>query len=384
VRAREASENVRERQALKRQKERRRLEEEVRREAARFSMEAARDGERSGRVAERLKLSPRTLSQWRKQQIASPSMRISLRGRPLRRSVLAERREFLRALDSYGPTIGVAPLYANFPGLGRSEISDMLWRYRRLYRNRHVALTYELAWKMRGRVWAADHTELAYPITGGGKVALAVRDLASEYQVAWKGTRNMKADQVIFELEALFRAEGAPLVIKLDNGSGFIAEETKAFLDRWGVVVLYSPPYWPRFNGACESTLGKLKAESVHQAYRNARVGSLSSDDLMVAHVMSNQRRAKACPEKTREDYYSERRSISSSERESFLALVDEKRMEVVWEKGYSRLDDLPHRDRAGIERVAISRALEARGILQYKRRRISLPIKTKRRAKIS
>ena len=262
VRAREAPEPVRERQALKRQKERRQLEGDVRREAARFSKEAMRSGERSEKVAEKLRLSPRTLSGWRKQEIASPLMRISFRGRPLWRSALPKRRELLRAIDGHGPTIGVEPLCALFPYLPRSEVFDMLRRYRHVYRDQHVALTYEMEWEKPGSVWAGDHTELAYPVTDIGKVALAVRDLASEYQVAWKATPNMQSGPVIFELDAIFRAEEAPLVLKLDNGSGFIADETKAFLEDWGVEVLYSPPYWPRFNGACESTLGKLNRTS--------------------------------------------------------------------------------------------------------------------------
>jgi transposase InsO family protein len=52
---------------------------------------------------------------------------------------------------------------------------------------------------------------------------------------------------------ALFLEHGAPLVLKSDNGSGFIAEAMRDFLARSQVPPLYSPPYTPEYNGAVKA-----------------------------------------------------------------------------------------------------------------------------------
>jgi hypothetical protein len=42
---------------------------------------------------------------------------------------------------------------------------------------------------------------------------------------------------------------GPPLVLKSDNGSAFASQEVQLLLDRNSVIPLFSPPYWPRYNG---------------------------------------------------------------------------------------------------------------------------------------
>jgi hypothetical protein len=48
-------------------------------------------------------------------------------------------------------------------------------------------------------------------------------------------------------LSLLFTIHGAPLVLKSDNGSAFIAEETHQLLQAWQVEVLFSPPRTPSY-----------------------------------------------------------------------------------------------------------------------------------------
>jgi transposase InsO family protein len=50
--------------------------------------------------------------------------------------------------------------------------------------------------------------------------------------------------------------------MKTDNGSAFIAEVLARFLARWQVLILFSPPRTPSYNGTIESSIGSLKTRS--------------------------------------------------------------------------------------------------------------------------
>lgn len=80
------------------------------------------------------------------------------------------------------------------------------------------------------------------------------------------------AEVVCAALRSLFREHGAPLVLKNDNGSGFIAEATRTLLDAHGVLPLLSPPSTPRFN----------------EASRHGRPGEWTCDDVEAARGIAN------------------------------------------------------------------------------------------------
>jgi hypothetical protein len=69
----------------------------------------------------------------------------------------------------------------------------------------------------------------------------------------------------------LFVRHGAPLVLKADNGSAFIAEATRDFLSLVGVNLLFSPPHTPRYNGSIEAGIGSLKTRTERHACRASR-----------------------------------------------------------------------------------------------------------------
>jgi transposase InsO family protein len=62
------------------------------------------------------------------------------------------------------------------------------------------------------------------------RLLLAVRDLASGYQLAWLAVPDEAAVTAAAALAALFREHGPPLVLKSDNGSAFRAEALGALL----------------------------------------------------------------------------------------------------------------------------------------------------------
>ena len=76
---------------------------------------------------------------------------------------------------------------------------------------------------------------------------LPVKDLASTAMLEVFNTRDEKAETVKALLEFLFNFYGPPLVIKSDNGSGFIESKLRTFIESYGVKLLLSPPRLPSY-----------------------------------------------------------------------------------------------------------------------------------------
>jgi hypothetical protein len=74
-------------------------------------------------------------------------------------------------------------------------------------------------------------------------------------------------------LPLLFALYGAPWVLKMDNGSAFIADRVRWFLHRAGVHLLYSPPCTPAYNGAVEAGNGSLKTRTKRQCLQAGHPG---------------------------------------------------------------------------------------------------------------
>ena len=83
---------------------------------------------------------------------------------------------------------------------------------------------------------------------------------------------------VAAHLEKLFRSQGAPLLLKRDNGSVFNHHAVNEVLARWGVIPLNSPAYYAPYNGAIEQGIKELKKEMaralpVPESWNVAQVG---------------------------------------------------------------------------------------------------------------
>ena len=174
----------------------------------------------------------------------------------------------LALIELVGPHIGVPTLQSLFQTMPRREIQDLLRRFRRVWRRRRRRLLHILHWRRPGTVWAIDFAEPPLSVDGRFDRLLAVRDLASGMQLLWLPVADETARTAIAGLEALFRQHGAPLVLKSDNGSAFIAGAFAKFLVRWRVWHLRSPPECPEYNGACEAGIGSMKTRTYHEAAR--------------------------------------------------------------------------------------------------------------------
>jgi putative transposase len=145
-----------------------------------------------------------------------------------------------------------------FPDMLHAEQEDLLRRYRRVWRERHRIPLRVLHWPEPGRVWAIDFAEAPMLIDGRFPYLFAVRDLASGMSLLWQPVEHATGANAAAMLATLFAVHGAPLVLKSDNGSPFGEASVQALLRKWNVASLFSPPHWPRSNGAVEAGIGSL------------------------------------------------------------------------------------------------------------------------------
>ncbi len=330
-------------------------------------------------VAGFLHLEPRTLRLWR-YNLAHTCGLIPL-GRPAVRSPREQRDEVIHFIDELGPGLGVPSLRECFPLMARAELADLLRRYRRVWQKRHQQPLRILHWTRLGSVWAIDFTEEPALIDGHYRYLLAVRDLASGQQLLWQPVRCPTADEVGDALAFLFARHGPPLVLKSDNGSPFDAASVQELARHWGVELLFSPPYTPRYNGAIEAGIGSLKTRTDHHAARHDRPGQWSYDDVAAAQWEANATARPHGPNgPSPEQTWADRQRLSPEERTLFRASVERLRQEIDGQQGPPQ-QEMPRRAR---DRQAIRRALEEHGYLWYTRRRIPLPIRQPNAASIT
>jgi transposase InsO family protein len=331
-----------------------------------------------------LGLLPRTLRHWQHDRRTGRWWPTAL-GRPVLRAPRADRQEVLELLDELGPATGLPTLQHCFPQLARAELEDLLRRYRRVWQLRHTHAPHVLRWLVPGAVWAMDLAEPPQPIDGLYPYLLAVRDLASGQTLSWLPLADATATAVIAALEPLFVTHGAPLVLKTDNGSAFVAEATADFFQSWEVLPLFSPPRTPQYNGAIEAGIGSLKTRSERQATMQGRPARWTSDDVAAAQAEAN---ATARPHgptgPTPDEHWQTRRPLSREARRRFAAAVAQQRMEVRAKDGWPTDGPLPARAARAVDRQAIRRALVEHGYLLFRRRRIPLPFTKKKVAGIT
>jgi transposase InsO family protein len=271
----------------------------------------------------------------------------------------------LALLRLLGPGVGVRPLQALCPGLARREVADLLRRYRRVWKRKRRLLTRALHWTRPGAVWAIDFAVPPVPLEGHYSRLLAVRDLASGHQLAWLPVSDESARTVSDTLQALFRAHGAPLVLKSDNGSAFVAGEIEPLLASWGVCALFSPPHTPRYNGSCEAGIGSMKVRTHHQAAAAGRPGEWTCDDAEAARLQANQTaRPWGVRGPTPEEIWGVRQPVQHQERVAFAAAGRQREQEALTEQGYPPGAIVGPLAEAAVRRVAIERALIDQGLL--------------------
>ncbi len=342
-----------------------------------FSRWSQQHGQTLSAVAAAVDVSPRSLRRWRH---AWNTERLALhpRGRPCRCATPEVRTDIVAFLDERGPAIGVPTLQRHYPQVARAELVELLTTYRGDYRQTHARQQAELHWLRPGSVWAMDFSHPLVSIDGYFPTIFTVRDLASQQQLLWLPVEDETADTVICGLHELFDEHGAPLVVKLDNGPGFVAQALKQFLRDWSVVTLYSPPYAPWYNGAIERSNRSLKEITEHVAEQGGHAGYWTSPDLHAARLQLNrltrprESDGSTAEEKCPEEVWQSRDALTMDERDVLFEKLELARRALCREREVDPDAPLAHRLESELVRLALQTVLESSRYLYVTRRRIA------------
>jgi hypothetical protein len=376
------------RQPLKRgwpaQRQCREAERDVRRRAVDFNDWAGHLGVTQQAAAKQIGLARGTLAFWghrcREDHLLAHPL-----GRPCHRSNWRRRNEAIGLMRSEGLRISAAAVQAAFPKMARREVQGLHARFRWHCRQDGQRLLHVLHWHQPGAVWAMDHVGPLRPINGRWPYILAVRDLASGYQLAWLPVLDTTANCTIAALQWLFLEHGPPLLLKSDNGAGFIADDTRRFLDGQQVRPLFSPPWMPEYNGSCEAGNGTLQICTHEAAARQDRIGHWTADDTEAARHMANEYHYSHGPlSPTHAQAFRARSLVSDEARTAFGRAVEREQAQERIKQEYPLETDLGHLAQAEIDRAAIGRVLVEHGFLTFTRRSITSPLKAHKRLGIS
>lgn len=239
------------------------------------------------------------------------------------------------------PSLGVPSLRKLLPNLPRNSTVAYLRRRRRVWSRRRRRNWRCLHWQMPGAVWAIDGTWLDRPVEGRGRRALIVVEMHSHKTLALQSVAGENAEEAERVLADLIAQHGAPLVLKLDNGSAFISERLAEFCRRHGITLMHSPIRRPRWNGTCEVSARWAKHRAMAAALHRGVPERLRQDDLDSAVTFTG-----VMPK------------IDAATRERFLATFEEQLAVAAAQEGLA-LDSLsPHHRRRSLGRVAAKRAL--------------------------
>lgn len=318
-----------------------------------------------------LSISDRTVRRWRSQSCA-PSVACPVtRGRPSQPATRQERNLVYRFVKERGAGTPLASVQAAFPHLRRADLLEVLRRYRAVARKRRQRQQSRLRWCRAGTVWAADFKERREPIEGRHPWILAVKDLASRYQLAWLPVPEATAEAVQTTYARLFAEHGPPLVLKSDNGGQFRDEQTKQLLAEHDVVPLYNPRRRPAYNGGVERANGQLAGYQEAVAAAQGRAGLPTCGDAEQARCLANDL---ARPEGWRgpsaAQLWQQRPAVTAADRASFLAAVTDRRHQARAALQLPLEGGLEHYAQAAVDRRAVRDALVAQGLLRIEPRR--------------
>jgi hypothetical protein len=181
------------------------------------------------------------------------------------------------------------------------------------------------------------------------------------------------------------RRSGAPLVLKSDNGSPFSAETMRDFLTCWGVWSLFSPPRTPSYNGSCEAAVGSMKRRTAYEAERQGHAEQWTQQDVEQArHHANTTARPRGPRGPTPTEAWQQRQRIDTAARQAFAQTVRGLQSQVCQHWSWPPVEELDRRQEAALQREVLRRALVEHGFLLFTRRRLPIPIRRARAAKIT
>lgn len=190
-------------------------------------------------------------------------------------------------------------------------------------------------------MWSEDGT--GFGKKGRKQELLLAQDECSRKKVNWKLAAGPACGQDVARyLAEAFLEHGAPLVMKHDGGPCIHKRSVEDVLDRFGVVDLTSPPYYPGYNGKQERLVRDVK--SYVRAMRRAGVkGSLKDCLVMTMKDLNEDRPRPVLGGLTANEAHEQRRRELPS-REAFRRAVDRTEQKLYAEARTRRERDSAHR----------------------------------------
>ncbi len=224
-----------------------------------------------------------------------------------------------------------------------------------------------------GAFWAIDHTfDQEVPVA-------MVRDLAARRGLLAEPMETKSPKELIPVLEDVFRAHGAPLVLRMDGG--FHDREFFEFLDQHGVIAWVTQPGSPWENGSMEGSIGVGK-RYVGGLCEARGVAAVDRPEMyrVAMHHINTRVFPRAFGGRTAEEVWEEREPIQVDERERF-----HERFNILFEEieKHLRRADWPSKIEPEATRRALARVLVEMGFLEIRSVRITPSIPTRRARKI-
>jgi len=156
-------------------------------------------------------------------------------------------------------TYGVGQLDKQYRGrIPRAERRKIVKEVRHELKQQRLASLNHLEWMKVQVVWSMDIFE--YVFNGKKYFVLQVQDMVSRLKFKTVcGQGGLCGAEVAGHLAHLFEEHGAPLFLKMDNGSNLNAADVQDILEYYKVLPLNSPPYYPQYNGAIERAQSEVK-----------------------------------------------------------------------------------------------------------------------------
>ncbi len=158
-------------------------------------------------------------------------------------------------------TLGSGRLFQEYRhGVSRRQFYWIVSKMRAEAKREKRAQMRRVEWHVPGLAWGMDDTgRRKLPVKS--KISVnQLRDLCSRKGLSAKVTERLLPEGKVAEkLEEQFDRHGPPLFFKRDNGSNLNGGAVNAVCDRYGVIVLNSPPYYPQYNGLLEWSQRELK-----------------------------------------------------------------------------------------------------------------------------
>lgn len=159
-------------------------------------------------------------------------------------------------------TLGTGALYCEYSeSISRRRLQELVRRIRREKQEQANANMRRIQWHVPGVIWAMDDTQ----VNGDGGVKHMIHVV---HEVGSRFTLRVLTDEMLADgwtiarnLVKLFEKYGAPLFMKIDNGSNLNHHAVLQVLAEYGVIPLNSPAYYPPYNGGMEHKQGELKDE---------------------------------------------------------------------------------------------------------------------------